>query len=329
MRPKGALSAGIIGCGKIAGEYDEPGGSGHARTHAGAYTRRSDVRLVACIDPDADRRTAFARRWGIERQFASLEQLRATDLALDLVSLCTPDFQHADDLATLVQMPIRAVLAEKPLARNVGAAADLVERFANAGRGLAVGYLRRWDPAIRHLAATIATDRYGSLRSAHAYYGKGLLHNGSHMVDLLTFLVGEIRPLRARVRCAGYDDDDPSIDAELETRDGAQVWLHATDHRDYDFFEATLVFASAVVELREGTSLIVERIVEPTPGYAGHRRPGEGVRWPVRQAETMVRAVANVVDWVQTGAPLLCDGRIALETLRVCARIQEIAGVGR
>lgn len=325
MNRESVVSAAIIGCGKIAGEYDEPDSGGYAKTHAGAYARRSDVRVVACVDPDADRRTAFARRWGIERQFASLEQMRAADIPIDLVSLCTPDIRHADDLATLEQMPIRAVFTEKPLARDVGAAVELVGRFATAGRGLAVAYLRRWDPTMRDLAAAIAAGRYGPLRGGHAYYGKGLLHNGSHMVDLLALLVGEIRPLTARVRCAGFDADDPSIDAELETRDGAPIWLHATDHRDYDLFEATLLFARGVVELREGAGLVVERMAEATPGYAGHRRPGAGVRWPVRQAESMERAVANVVDWMRDGVPLACDGSIALAALQLCARIREIS----
>ncbi|MCA3246900.1 MAG: Gfo/Idh/MocA family oxidoreductase [Azospirillum sp.] len=322
---KALIDAAIVGCGRIAGGYDNADPQMYPRTHAGAYARRSDVRLVACVDPDADRRTVFARRWGIERQFASLEQLRAADLMVDLVSLCTPDIRHADDLATLAQMPIRAVFAEKPIARDVGVAVDLVDRFATAGRGLAVAYLRRWDPAIRDLAAAIAAGRYGSLRSVNAYYGKGLLHNGSHMVDLLALLVGELRPLTARVRCAGFDASDPSIDAELETRDGAPIWLHATDHHDYDLFEATLVFARGVVELREGAGLVVERMAEATPGYAGHRRPGRGVRWPVRQAEAMERAVANVVDWMRDGVPLACDGSIALAALRLCARIREIS----
>lgn len=320
------ISAAIVGCGRIAGGYDEPVPAVPPRTHAGAYRARADVRLVACVDPDAERREAFARRWGVERQFADLGELRRADLPLDVVSLCTPDARHADDLAALAEIPVRAVFAEKPLALDPVAAEKIVASYALAKRGLAVAYLRRWDPAIGELADAIAANRYGPFRGAQAHYGKGLMHNGSHMVDLLVSLVGALRPVAARARFAGPDAGDPTIEAELETVDGAPVRLLATEHRDYDLFEATLVFARGVVELKEGASIVVERLAEATPGYAGHRRPSQGVRRPSRQAEAMERAVANVIGWLDTGAPLACDGAIALDALRVCARIRELAG---
>lgn len=319
------IAVGIVGCGRIAGGYDEAVPGALPKTHAGAYRRHPAVRLLACVEPDATRRAAFARHWGVEHQFADIGALRRSGLLLDVVSICTPDARHAEDLAAMADLPVRAVFVEKPLARDPREVAALVARYAQADRALAVAYLRRWDPTLRTLATAIADGRYGPLRAAHAWYGKGLLHNGSHMIDLLSLLLGDLRPVAARVRHAGPDPEDPTIEAELEAQCGASVRLIATDHRDYDLFEATLFFSDGVVELKQGASVVIERRIEPTPGYAGHRRPGEGERWPPHQAEAMGLAVDNLIEWLENGAPIACDGKTALRTLDVCARIRELA----
>ena len=46
------LSVLIVGCGRIAGGFDEKRAPEEfALSHAGAYSKRTDVVLAACVDP--------------------------------------------------------------------------------------------------------------------------------------------------------------------------------------------------------------------------------------------------------------------------------------
>ncbi|MBI1245702.1 MAG: gfo/Idh/MocA family oxidoreductase [Alphaproteobacteria bacterium] len=320
------IDALILGCGRIAGGYDKASEGMPPRTHAGAYAARGDVRLLACVEPDPERRKAFASRWNVAHAFEGIADLRASGLAFDVASLCTPDDRHAADLEALLDVPVRAVLAEKPLAIDAGDAARVVTRYRAAGRALAVAYLRRWDPSVRNVASRIASGEFGAPCRATAFYGKGLMHNGSHMIDLLRLMLGPIRPVGASARFAGPWATDPTLDAVLEASGGAPIHLFATDHGLYDLFEVTLVFERAVVELREGAGRITVRPIAPTPGFAGHFRPDTGVEMPVRQPESMGWAIDNLIAHVRHGEALACDGETALETLQVCSTLRDSVG---
>ncbi len=321
------IDAAIVGCGRIAGGYDETASSGPPRTHAGAYRARGDVRLVACVDPDSERRAAFRRRWGVEREFASLDDMAAAGICADIVSVCTPGERHAADLDALLAMDVGAVLCEKPLAPDLTQARAAVSNYGVKGRPLAVAHFRRWDPNIVELAALIRAGTYGALQSGTGFYGKGLFNNGSHLIDLFATLVGWPEPLSAADRFAGPGAGDPTPDCVLRAPCGAPFRLIATDHTRYDLFELFLVFDAAVVELREGASRVTVRAPIPTPGFAGHRRPGAGDSWPPRQDEAFARMIGATIDAAVRGTPVACDGATALRTLSICAALA--AGLSR
>ena len=57
------LSVLIIGCGNIAGGYDKARDDKAIRSHAGAYRYDDRFRVVACIDPNEERRRQFMTHW--------------------------------------------------------------------------------------------------------------------------------------------------------------------------------------------------------------------------------------------------------------------------
>src|ERR1051325_6427630 len=71
--------AAIVGCGDIAGGYDERStDSSGVFTHAGAYRRLADhALLAACAEPDSARRAAFQRAWSVPEAFDGLDALLA------------------------------------------------------------------------------------------------------------------------------------------------------------------------------------------------------------------------------------------------------------
>ena len=89
------LSVLIVGCGRIAGGFDEKRAPKEfALSHAGAYSKRSDVVLAACVDPDIEIAERFAERWSVSEAYSGCEDIRS-GRELDVVSICTPTAVHS------------------------------------------------------------------------------------------------------------------------------------------------------------------------------------------------------------------------------------------
>ena len=67
------LSALIIGCGDIAGGYDEAGDERAVRTHAGAYRAHPNFCVSACIEPDVQSRQQFMAFLGLSYGYTYFE----------------------------------------------------------------------------------------------------------------------------------------------------------------------------------------------------------------------------------------------------------------
>lgn len=322
------LSVLIVGCGAIAGGYDETRPdkeSGGVFTHAGAYRDHGGFRLAACVEPDETRRRAFMARWGVERGFAALEECRRAGLVFDVASVCAPTPAHAAALDALLAMPIKAVFAEKPLTADVADSRRIVAAYAAQRRPLAVNYFRRWDPAMGDLKRELASGAWGVVQGAVVHYGKGLLNCGSHAIDLLEFLWG---PLRARAVLGRLDDhvaDDPSLDAILEGPGGGLVHLVATDARTFFDFEIELTADRGRLAIEAGGQRLRRRRVVDSPLFAGYRVLGEDEIRATGYGHALVEAMGNVHRCVVGGAALSSDGASALAAQETCAALTALA----
>ncbi|MGD8238277.1 MAG: Gfo/Idh/MocA family oxidoreductase [Armatimonadota bacterium] len=123
---------GVIGCGGIAMGRHIPGYQG--------LGDMADV-LAAC-DPSQEALAAAREKHGIQRLYASLDELLADD-GIDIVSVCTPP-----DVRESVVIPAvrsgRHALVEKPFSWRLPEAIRMVEAAEAAGVKLAVNQNFRW-----------------------------------------------------------------------------------------------------------------------------------------------------------------------------------------
>ena len=221
-KPSDPLSVLIIGCGRIAGGYDNLDDD-NVKTHAKAFLRHGGFRLSACVDPDEDVRRTFAKRWGIEQDFSEIDD--AIGQSFDVASICSPPEAHAIHLERLLESNTRLVFCEKPLTSDIEQSRRLVAAYAANDRPLAVNYQRRWEPTVLTLKEEIASGQWGRLLVANGLYTKGIFANGSHLIDLLHYLVGPLEPEAVTDALEDYLDTDPSLAARLRTQLGAPVIL--------------------------------------------------------------------------------------------------------
>ena len=79
--------AAIIGCGSIAGFLDAPG-QDSILTHAHAYMKHDDTKLIAVCDPSLKQRESFVRRWGKELRHYDCVREMLLHEKVDIVSIC-------------------------------------------------------------------------------------------------------------------------------------------------------------------------------------------------------------------------------------------------
>ena len=116
----------------------------HAQKLAASYA----ADLIAVVDADAAR----AREVASELGCAAETDFRRLLGRVDAVSVAVPTERHHEVVGACLDAGVH-VLVEKPLARSVAEADDLLARAAARGLVLQVGHLERFNPAFRALAA--------------------------------------------------------------------------------------------------------------------------------------------------------------------------------
>ena len=328
----------IVGCGNIAGGFDaERAVDLPALTHAGAFSRHGGFQLTACVEPDAERRQAFMRRWGVLQGHADLAALLVQHGLpglpnlpgagpFDVISLCSPTAAHAPQIEAALALRPRLIFCEKPVTPTLTQTQALVQRCAAAGVPLAVNHTRRWAPDVQHLAAELQAGVWGPVRSVVGTYNKGVLNNGSHMVDLLHQLLGPLTLQHAGRAQADHWSDDPSVPAVLQSESGVEVHLNTAHAADGAIFELQIFTASAVIAMEDGGQQWRVRRVIDSPHFKNYRVLDSGERQPGTYLQATARAVDNLYQHLTQGQALASTGDTAQAAQRLCEEIRRRAG---
>jgi predicted dehydrogenase len=315
------LRALIVGCGNTAGGFDaERPASAPPLTHAAAYNRHGGFRLVACVEPDAARREAFMQRWLVERGFATIEAAAVAG-PFDVVSLCSPTAQHAAHIAAVLSLHPRLVFCEKPVTASADDTAAAVAVCTTAGVKMAVNHSRRWAPDVHRLHDELTRGHWGAVRSATGLYNKGVLHNGSHLVDLMQMLLGPLELLAAGLPVFDHWHDDPSVPALLQSRQGVPVTLNVAHAADYALFELQLLTERGMVVLEDGGAGWRLRRTAGGARFKGAAVLDGGQRVAGEFAASMAAAVADVHRVLTLGGMPASSGETALAAQRLSEEI--------
>jgi len=319
----------IVGCGNIAGGFDQarPPGS-LPYTHAGAYKFDGRFHIAACVEPDERRRNEFMEACDIKVGFQSIDEVLHSCGAFDVISICSPTSEHGNHLETALRLHPKLIFCEKPVTTSVWHTQCFVTDCREANIPMAVNYTRRWDPDIIHFTKAIHTSQWGELRTVIGLYNKGILNNGSHMIDLLHVLLGPMNIVRAGVPVYDYFPDDPTIPVWLESEDGLSITLSCGQAADYAVFELQFVFSNGVLTMEDGGMWWRERCAVDSTLFKGYRKLEAERRREGQYPRAMINAVDNIYRSIRNGEPLASTGETALAAQRVCEQIRQLSYTG-
>lgn len=236
----------VIGCGNIGSYLDEADPfKPYTLTHAGTYVRLKDqLSFLALCDPDQSRLEASGKTWKSNRLYTDLNDLfEAEDI--DIVSICTPTSYRLPVFKAALQRGVKYFICEKPLAASQQEANQIIELIEEHQAIVCINYLRRWEEQFVKVREMIQQGLFGDIQFITAYYGKGIINNGSHILDLMNFYFGG--PHSYEVTGMVTDDRvsfDPTLTCTLNYsfRDHHfPLYLIASDYRDYSLFEIDIV----------------------------------------------------------------------------------------
>ncbi len=188
--------------------------------HIEALRRLPNVEVVALCEFSMELATAKAAQLGIERA-CTFDQLLAMD-DIVCVHICTPNFLHFSQSKAAL-LAGKHVVCEKPLAKDLHEAKDLVALAAQTGLVNAVHFNLRYYPLVRQMKTMREKGDLGDVYSIIGSYlqdwlfyetdynwrlepdksgdSRAIADIGSHLMDALEYITG----LKTVAVCADFN----------------------------------------------------------------------------------------------------------------------------
>ena len=209
------LRIGFIGCGWIAG------------SHIKSFLKQPDVEIVAGADIVPGKAKAFFEKYGVEgvkTDYAShKEMLDDESLALDAVTICTYNRQHAEPAIYALKKGVN-VLLEKPFTVTLDEAVEVMKAEKESGKILSIGFQPRLDANMKMIKKIVESGALGQIyyiqtgggrrRGIPTPFGTTFIENetggigalgdiGCYSLDMVLNAIGYPKPLTV----TGYKSD--------------------------------------------------------------------------------------------------------------------------
>jgi predicted dehydrogenase len=223
----------VIGCGAVT-----------RRSHLPALKNLPDVEVVAFASRTLASAEAAAEQWGGGDVYDDWRKL--IDLDVDAIDICSVNAEHVEQ-AVMAAEAGKHVLVEKPMARSLDEANDMVEAVNDSGVVMHVAHNLRYVPALVAMRENIG--RVGNIVGLRAAFGHSgprnwsrdatwffdkdlagggaLIDLGIHAIDFVRFVTGlEAREVGAML--FGNESVEDAAQLTLRFDNGAIGTLHAS-----------------------------------------------------------------------------------------------------
>lgn len=329
----GTLGVGVIGTGRISG------------AHARAAREAGGTRLVMASEVDPARADAFESRWSCPVVADYRELLDNPDV--HIVSLTLPHWLH-EPIGIAAAEAGKHIFVEKPMADTVEECDRMIAAARAHGVKLFTGHTEQFlapNVAARKLiesgevgSPVLATDcwyKAFGLAGRPAWFidrakGGGMwLMNGAHMIDRLTFLLGQrVTSVKAIVQTRFHEiaADDTAL-AYLQFADGTAATIAHTGYKDHAGAGVDQIGGEIIITCTQAQLKIVDRarLYRSVPGEKG----GAWAEVPVERVDTTTAELRALVQNIVDDAPETVSVDQARHIVEVMTACEESSRTGR
>lgn len=171
------FKAAIIGCG------------GRAHGHATGFVDVEDTALVAVADMDQERADGFGAKYGAKVYHDAQQML--DEEKPDIVSIVTREHPRCKLTVMCAESGVRAIIAEKPIARTLAEAYEMVEVCEANNCVLTVCQQMRFCTEFIKAKEVMAGGEIGRPYFLRASSYGALMEQGPHMIDMVLYVIGD------------------------------------------------------------------------------------------------------------------------------------------
>jgi predicted dehydrogenase len=248
------IKVGLIGCGWIGMGAEEDILRPVPASHAEAILHHEGFELSALYDPGPHAKSDAARLHPEVEFYDVISDFFASGVQAAVIA--SDAGSHIKLIETCLAHNIKHILCEKPIANDLFEAKRLDKLVQENSANVVVNHMRRFSPEIVRLRRYIRRERIrdtaiGDILSGHAYYDKGLFHCGTHIIDLLIFLLGDVLEVVA-ISSPQFEADENDLSSEaLLFFNSCCISLKPFDSTHYAVTEVVLYGESGRVALTD------------------------------------------------------------------------------
>jgi UDP-N-acetylglucosamine 3-dehydrogenase len=307
------MRVGLVGAGFMGG------------VHLNAYAGIPDAEVVGVADARVEAAVAGAKMVGAQ-PYASYEEL-VSEEDVEVVDVCLPTAFHRD-VAVRAADEGRHVILEKPIARTMEDAREIVEAFSGDGPQLFVGHVVRFFPEYLRIKEKVDAGDLGTvgvvrtsrrspfLLGWNDWYadwrvsGGVLLDLVIHDFDFLRWTLGEVQRVYARGMLGHEYNRLDYVLATLRFESGAIA--HVEGHWGYPgpFNYSIEVAGSSALVMVDSTEPATLQLIGETTAHDGVPDLASGKSPYERELEHFIHCIA-------TGEEPVVQAHDACEALRI------------
>jgi len=322
MNRNNKYKAAIVGCGRIASEFDENPlmkKSYGIFSHAGGYADNPNIDLIAAADISEEKLKRCGKLWNIPKLYYDYIELLKNE-ELDILSICTWNTTHLEVFENAVKNGVKAVFCEKPISNSLKNADRMVKIAKDHGIVLQVNHYRRWDKLYQDIGDFIKEGNLGDIQQVSCYYSAGIANTCSHLFDVLRFFLGEVNSVCSWYK-SGFNNDDPNIDGYMKFQNGITATLQSFNVEHYTLFEFDIYGSKSRLRIQDNGFKLSYWEVKESKKHPGYRELFE-TSPPLIVTKKMImrNAIQNIVDCLSLKSSPACTGEDGIKALElICA----------
>lgn len=304
---------------------------------ADAIRRSGKLAIAACYSRAAEKRAAFAAKYGC-RAASSYDEILA-DRSIEAIVNTTPNGAHLETTRAAAAAG-KHVFLDKPIANSIADARAITKACRDAKVVLALGYQRRRESHFRFVRQQIADGKFGKLVNAESnisrdrlgkidlsswrYTAQGMpggvmLQIGIHYTDVLEYLLGPVKAVSGRFVRLVLPGDNPDVASlVLEHDGGALSTLNASYASASEYYLMNIYGkeATAFYDMNEGLRILA-------------RSTGKAERIALKSNDTIAEELEEFARAVRGEAEPEMDGERSTASLAVILAGIRSAAEGR
>ena len=248
----------IIGCGKIAGIFDNEKDN-FIYSHAKAYKKNKNINKIFFCDIQYDKAKKLGAKYNSDIYDTNYINI-LNDFHPDLISVCTPSDTHFEICKKILSNNIKpkAILIEKPICESKNQFDELVRLSKKNKVKLFVNHSRRFDIKHNTIRKLVSKNFFGKIIRIDCLYYGGWENNGIHLVDTLNFIFDDELSLHKlisykKINSTKYHDIDLLLKFK---KNKSLVYANSFSEKNFQIFEFDFKFDESRLRIEDFGSRI-------------------------------------------------------------------------